>query len=230
MVVKNLERAGYLSVLFDAVLFKDVVKRHKIRYSEQIGNLGSYLMNNVANLYSFRRMSVALGFRSGVTLEKYLRFLIDAYLVFSLPKYLPKTLERIKSPRKIYAVDNGFISSLAVQHSQDLGKLLENLVFTELVKRGLQPGHDLFYYKTHNNREIDFLIKEGIEITKLIQVAYNINDNAVRERETKSLLEGEKEFKSREMTVITWDKEAKEELNGNTVFFIPFWKWASGNF
>ena len=57
VVTKDLDPRGYLDVLFDSLLFKDVVKRHKVRFSEQIDNLGSYLINNVAGQYSIRKLT-----------------------------------------------------------------------------------------------------------------------------------------------------------------------------
>lgn len=227
VVVKELDSGGYLSVLFDSLLFKDVVKRHKVKLSEQIGNLGAYLMNNAANLYSLRKLTNALGFNSGITLEKYLRYLIDAYLVFSLRCYSVKVGKRIKSPQKIYAVDNGFITAKAVQHSPDSGKLFENFVFMELVKRGLKPNQDLFYYKTRNDREVDFVLKEGIKVQELIQAAYGAKDELTEEREIKALLEASGELGAEKLTVLSWDEEKELEKNGKTIFFTPFWKWAT---
>lgn len=225
VVVKELDSKGYLSVLFDSLLFKDVVKRHKVRFSEQIGNLGSYLMNNVSNLYSLRELASALNFKSGVTLEKYLRYLIEAYLVFSLRRYSAKAGERLRSPQKIYAVDNGFVGAKAVQHSADSGRLMENLVFTELVKRGFSPNRDLFYYKTRNSREVDFVVKQETKISELIQVAYRTDDKIIQNREIKALLEASEELRVNKLTVLTWDEEKQVQKNRKTINFLPLWQW-----
>ncbi len=161
IVVKNLDAKGYLEVLFDSLLFKDVVKRHKVKFSMQIDNLSSYLINNFSNYYSLRKLKEVLNLKSVTTIEKYVRYLEEAYALFSVLRYSAKAVERIKSPKKIYVVDNGFIGAKAVQHSPDFGRLMENLIFIELIKRGCQPNRNLFYYKTRNNREVDFIIKKG---------------------------------------------------------------------
>ena len=129
VVVSNLDPKDYLEVLFDSLLFKDVVKRYRVRFSSHIGNLGSHLINNFASLYSLRKLQDILGLKSVTTTEKYTRYLEDAYLIFSVLRYSPKSVERIKSPKKVYVVDNGFVTTKAIQHSPDRGKLMENLVF-----------------------------------------------------------------------------------------------------
>lgn len=225
LVVNNLDPQGYLGVLFDSLLFKDVVKRHKVRFSQQLDDLGSYLINNVSSAYSLRKLVNILGFRSGVTLEKYLSYLTEAYLIFILERYSPKAGERIRSPKKIYAVDNGFVSAKAVQHSPDTGKLMENLVFVELVKRGYKPNRDLFYYKTRNNREVDFVLKKGTEETELIQVVYQTKDEATEQREIKALTEAEEELKTGKLTIITWDDKRQVKKGGATIDFVPLWEW-----
>ena len=224
IVVKNLDVEEYLSVLFDSLLFKDVVKRHKVRFAEQIENLSSYLINNVASTYSLRRLTKALDFRSGVTLEKYLSYLIEAYMLFSLQLYSHKSIERLKSPRKAYVVDNGFISAKAVQYSPDVGKLLENLVFIELVKKGFEPNRDLFYYKTRNDREVDFVLRKNKAITELVQVVYELNNPETEQREIKALIEASQELKVKNLTVITWNEKKVVEKNGLTINFVPVWE------
>jgi uncharacterized protein len=225
VVVSNLDPKDYLEVLFDALLFKDVVKRHRVKFSTQVGNLGAHLINNFANLYTIRKLLGVLNLRSATTTEKYIKYLEEAYLIFSLERYSPKSVQRIKSPRKVYAVDNGFVTAKAVQHSPDKGKLMENLVFTELVKRGAKPNRDLFYYKTRNDREIDFVVKKGIEVVELIQVCYESISFDVEQRETKALLEASGELKVKKLTVLTWDEKREIKKEGVVIQFKPLWEW-----
>lgn len=225
VVIKNQHPRGYLDVLFDALLFKDVVKRHKVRFAEQIDQLGSYLINNISNQYSFRKLANVLEFKSDVTLERYLKYLEEAYVVFSLSGFSAKAGERLRSPKKIYTVDNGFVVSKAVQHSPDNGKLMENLVFTELVKRGFEPNRELFYYKTRNSKEVDFAIRNGYETSELLQVCYDLRNSDVEQRETKALIEAGEELKVSKLTVLTWDEERETKKDGKTIKFKPLWKW-----
>ena len=163
--------------------------------------------------------------KSVATTEKYTKYLEEAYLVFSLLRYSPKSILRIKSPKKIYAVDNGFLNAKAIQHSPDKGKLMENLVFIELVKRGLKPNNELFYYKTRNDREIDFVVKKGIEIVELIQVCYETVVPETEQREIKALIEAGEELRAKNLTIITWDKNKEMEKDGKTIKFKRLWEW-----
>ena len=225
VAVSNVDPKDYLAVLLDSLLFKDVVKRHRVKFSTQVGNLAAHLINNFANLYTVRKLLEALNLKSATTIEKYINYLEEAYLIFSLLRYSPKSLDRIKSPRKVYAVDNGFIIAKAVQHSPDKGKLMENLVFTELVKRGVKPNRELFYYKTRNDREVDFVLKQGHVVTELIQVCYESINSDVEQRETKALFEASDELKVKKLTVLTWDEKREVKKDGMTVKFKPLWEW-----
>lgn len=224
VTTKDLDPRGYMDTLFDSLLFKDVVKRHNIRFAEQIDNLGSYLIDNVSNQYTLRKLASVLDFKSGVTLERYIRYLTDAYIIFSLRRYSYKSGERLKSPKKTYVVDNGFVTAKAIQHSPDKGKLLESLVFTELIKSGLEPNRDLFYYKTRNDREIDFVIKNGATVVELIQVAYDMNDPEVEKREVRALIEAGGELGVERLTILTWDEKRELRKDGVTITCTPVWE------
>lgn len=230
VVVSNLDPKDYLEVLFDSLLFKDVVKRHRVKFSSHIGNLGSYLINNFATLYSLRKLQDSLDLKSVTTTEKYTKYLEEAYLVFSVLRYSTKSIQRIKSPKKVYIVDNGFVTAKAIQHSPNTGKLMENLVFTELVKKGVKPSSELFYYKTRNDREVDFVVKKGLVIMELIQVCYEAINPDVEQREIKALVEAGKELsasggKIPKLTVLTWDEKRTIENSGMTIQFKPLWAW-----
>ncbi|HLD70784.1 MAG TPA: ATP-binding protein [Negativicutes bacterium] len=225
IVTKGVDPRGYLDVLFDAVMFKDVVKRHKVRFSKQISNLGSYLINNVSGLYGTKKLADVLNFKSQVTLENYLDYLTQAYLLFPLERHSSKATMRMKSYKKAYVVDNGFVTAKAVQHSPDTGKLMENLVFAELVKRGYKPGHELFYYKSKNDREVDFVLKKGYQVTELLQVCYDLTGPDVEQREVKALLEAGKELGVSNLVILTWNEEREITKDGLTIQVRPLWKW-----
>lgn len=225
LAVKNLEPKGYLDILLDSLIFKDIVKRYKIRLSEKIYNLEIYLLNNFASEFTFRKLTKALNFNSDVTLEKFLRYLEECYLVCVLSRYSHKTIERLSSPKKAYLIDNGYIAAKAIQYSPNNGKLMENLVFSELLKMNYKPNHNLFYYKTRNAKEVDFILRDDLKIKQLIQVAYRVDEIGVKSREMNALIEAGEELKCDNLMILTWDYENKENFKGKNINFIPLWKW-----
>jgi len=225
IVVKNLEPKIYLETLFDAILFRDVVKRYKVRFPQKIYDLATYLVSNFASLFSFTKLKNILEFRSINTAEKYMRYLENSYLIFTLNRFSFRVKEQIKTPKKVYLVDNGFILAKSSQFSKDSGKLMENLVFIEILRGGYKPNKDVFYYKTSTGKEVDFVLKKGVEIETLIQVCYGIDDLETKKREMKSLIEASNELNCNDLLIITWDYEEEEEFKNKKIRFLPLWKW-----
>lgn len=226
LLISNLKTESYLSPLIESLLFKDVIKRYKLRKSGQIYDLESYLINNTANEFTYERLANNLQLKSWATVVKYLSFLEEAYLLVTLGRYSHKTAQRLKSPKKAYMIDNGFFSAKAVSVSLNSGRLMENLIFTELLKMGRRPNMELFYYKTRNNREIDFVVRQENSIQELIQVAYEINGET-EQREIKALLEAQEELNAKKLTILTWDEKKEVEKDGLLVHFVPLWEWLS---
>ncbi len=225
LIVKELEPKGYLDILLNSQIFTDIVKRYKLRLSQKIYDLEIFLLNNFASEFSYRKLSNQLGFSSVATLEKFLGYLKEAYLLYVLERYSHKAGERLNLPKKAYMVDNGYIAAKAVQVSANNGKLMENLVFSELLKRGNRPNQNLFYYKTKNNKEIDFILHNGLKTKSLVQVAYNIDKMGIKEREMSALAQASAELKCKDLMVLTWDCEKNETFKNKKIKFIPVWKW-----
>jgi len=228
VVIKDMSANEYLDVLFDSILFKDIVKRHKIRFPQKISDLGNYLIDSHAGAYTVRKLLRTLEFRSSVTVEKYLKYLSDAYLLFYLNRLSFKSKERSKSPKKVYAIDNGLIKAKSVKHSPDWGRLMENMVFLELLKSGSRYNFDLFYYKTEKNgKEIDFVIKSGQKAVELIQVAYEINVKN-KDREISALLEAANELQCDNLSVVTLNQSDNLDYGSKKIKVISLGDWLAG--
>jgi len=225
LVVKELEPKGYLDTLINSQIFTDIVKRYKVRLSQKIYDLEIFLLNNFASEFSYRRLSKQLDFSSVATLEKFLGYLEGAYLICVLERYSHKAGERLSLPKKVYLIDNGFISAKAVQSSSNTGRLMENLVFSELPKKGYKSNQNLFYYKTKNNKEVDFVLREGLKTKSLIQVAYDVDKMGVKEREFDALVAASEELKCNDLILITWDSERTEIFKNKKIKIVPAWKW-----
>ena len=216
---------SYLSTLFDSILLKDVAKRHKVRNMTDLYNLATYLLSNFCNPVSANDLAGELGLSSVATTKKFCDYLTEPYLFFYLPRFNNKMKIMKKAPRKVYVVDNGFVQSTAFNLSENLGRLLENQIFVELMRRGCTPGQTLFYYRTRNDKEIDFVTRKGTKVEQLIQVCYDMTSEKTRKRELDALAEASEEFQCDNLLVITNCQQEIMKYKGKIIHVI-----STGNF
>jgi len=217
----------YLQTLFDSIILKDVVQRHNVRYADDLYNLARFLISSFSNEISYTKLKNTLKFRSVNTVQNYVRYLEDTYLVFHLDRFSFKQREQINAPKKMYAIDTGMVNALAFRFSENIGNLMENVVAVELLRQisSASSRIEVYYWKDPQHREVDFVIKDGTDISQLIQVCYDINDPGTKERELRSLARAAKELDCSDLLVITWDYDDVEDFKGNTIRFVPLWKW-----
>ena len=204
-IVKNREiEQAYLTALFDSIILKDVAQRHKIRKITELYDLADYLISNYSNPLSYNEIAEELSLGSVTTVKKFCGYLAEPYLFFYLPRYNNKLKEMKKAPRKVYVIDNGFIYTRSFELSSNNGRQLENMVFIELLRRGYNLKKSLFYYRTSNDKEVDFVTRDGRKVTSLIQVSYDISKAKTRERELDALVKASEELKCDNLLIITW--------------------------
>lgn len=155
------------------ILYQDIIPRYGLRNAEAIERLFFYLLSNVTGVLNYTALANIFGI-SKKTVEEYIRYFEDVFLLQRIDKFHNKPKEQIKSSKKIYALDNGLLQ-IAPKHSEDLGKLLENAVFIKLN----QECERLSYLK--ETYEVDFYTGEA-----LYQVAYDISAEKTRNRELRS--------------------------------------------
>ena len=208
---------SYLSTLFDSILLKDVAQRHNVRNTTDLYNLATYLLSNFCNPISANELAGELGMSSVATTKKFCDYLNEPYLFFYLPRFNNKLKLMNKAPKKVYVVDNGFVQSTAFNLSENLGRLLENQVFVELLRRGYIPGQTLFYYRTRNDKEIDFVTRKGAKVEQLIQVCYDMTPEKTRKRELDALVEAAEELHCDNLLVITNTQQEETEWENRKI-------------
>jgi predicted AAA+ superfamily ATPase len=225
-VVLEKEKEKILKEFYDLTLFKDIIERHNLRNISLAKFLLSFFAQNFSCEISVNKILnffKSQGKKFGRnTLYDYIDKIQDTVAIFFVNRYSEKIYTRESWPKKIYLADTGI--SRVVRFSTDTGRLMENAVFLELLRRtNIHPLMEIYFLRV-NNREIDFVVKEGMKMS-LIQVCYEIEDLKRREREIKSLLKGSEELKCNDLQIITWDYEGEEKFNGLSIRFIPLWKW-----
>jgi len=225
VVLGSAEPSAYLRTLFDSAVLRDIVTRHRIRAATAIHDLLNLLINNAASRFSARSLERSLGTLSTATIQKFIGYCREAYLVQDLQPYFFKPKMRVKADRKIYVFDNGFISAKSQPVTSNGSRLLENLVFVELVRRGFKPNMDLFYYQTRSGTEVDFLLRQRSENLELLQVTETLSSLKAREREIRALRQGAEELKLRKLTVVTLDTEETIREAGAEIAVVPCRTW-----
>ncbi|MFH1338482.1 MAG: ATP-binding protein [Candidatus Omnitrophota bacterium] len=210
----------YLRELFDKIISQDIIFRHNVKYVKDLREISLYAVSNFSSPFTYRRIKDAFGIRSVHTVKNYLDYMEEAYLVFQLNPFSFKVKQQINQPRKLYCIDTGFINALAPKTTLDRGKLMENAVFIELLRRGKEV-----YFYAQPDCEVDFLVKQGLRIKQLIQVCFSVSDRDTKKREIRALLRASHRLTCNDLTVITWDDEAQEVVNSKRIKFIPLWKW-----
>lgn len=215
------QRKLILTNIYNDVLSRDIVSRFNVSY-EIVQKVSYHLLSNNGCEFSFRSVAKATGL-SIETVEKYLEFLKESFILLTLDVFSYKTKVQFKQNKKIYSIDTGLKNAVSFKFSEDRGRFAENLVFIELKRR----GKDVYYWK-NSKGEVDFVIKEGLQPTALIQVCWDITDTKTKKREMNSLLEAMQLFKLKQGIVITEDYSGTEKVDGKIVTFVPLWKWLLG--
>jgi uncharacterized protein len=225
----SINKKNYLLTLFESTIYKDIVKRYRITAAERIENLGRYLLSNTGSEYSYRSLVHVVRCKSDLTVRKYLRFLEEAFMLFSVPRFSFKVKEQAAQNKKIYSIDNGFITTVGFNASPNIGHLAENTVAVILERRKLQGSFQYFFWKNMKHEEVDFVCMEKGRITRLIQVCWNLDNPKTADREVRSLIKAGKELQCDSLEIISEKKESQEEIEWSgkkaVVTYIPLWKW-----
>lgn len=219
---------SYLSTLFDSIIWKDVAKRHNIRNITDLNNLALYLLSNFCNPLSANDIAREISMTSVTTTRKFMDYLHEPYLFYYLPRFNNKLKLMKKAASKVYVIDNGFVAAKAFNLSENLGRLLENEVFVELLRMGYKVETTLFYYRSRNDREVDFVTRQGTRIERLIQVCYDMSSPKTEKREVDSLIECAGELRCNNLMIITNNDEREILKDGYCIKVVPFVKFVMG--
>ena len=216
---------SYLKTLFDSIIMKDIVRRYKVRKVEELYQFATYMISIFTSPFTYSSITEELGLSSKTTVQKFCTYLKNCYLFFYLPRYNHKLKLMQKAPQKVYIVDNGFLSSSAFQISENKGRLLENLVLLEFIRRKYEIGKNLFYYRNQSDKEVDFVVRENNIVRQLVQVCWDMSNPKTQKREIGSLMACAKDFPNGELFVITWNEQKEITMNAKIIHVIPYYKW-----
>ncbi|MFH1387991.1 MAG: ATP-binding protein [Patescibacteria group bacterium] len=210
-----------LKNVYEDILYRDIVVRYDIKETKSLRELALYFLTNLGGLFSYNKLKKNLSLGSVNTVKSYTEHLENSFLIFTINLFSYSLKQQAVAPKKVYCLDNGLANAVSFRFSRDRGKFLENLVFIELKRR----NEDIYYYKTKNNLEVDFLLKKGRKVKQLIQVSQNLKENKTKEREINGLITALKELKLKQGLILTEDEEEVITLKGIKIIVQPIYKW-----
>ena len=205
-------------IYYETIILKDIVARYNLKNFENIKKVAFYLISNIGKPISINNIKTSLNISYDLV-EKYYEYLKDTYLIFDLSKYDSSLKKQFSSQNKVYTGDLSFNYNLGFKFSEDLGRILENLVFIELKRSELE----IYYHK--DKKECDFLIKQGHKIVQAIQVTRTLNNEETKKREIEGLIDAMKSYKLKTGLILTEDEENEFIENEYKIKVMPIWKW-----
>jgi len=221
---------SYVADLFSDIIQRDIIQRHRVKMTSKLADLSKYLISNSSSEVSYSKLRNMLGVASKHTIQDWISYMEQAYLLFKTERFSYKLKEAMIAPKKVYAIDTG----LATAVSSEIGfaRLMETAVAVELQRRShyfWPPSRQINYWKDHAQREVDFVVREGNKVLELLQVTYASKETEIAGREAENLLAASAELKCKNLTIITWDYEREAGGKNKKISFVPLWKWLLGS-
>ena len=208
----------YLKRIYEDILYRDIITRFGIKEVKSFRQLSNYIFTNFTKEASYNSLKNILGIKTTMTVRSYVGFLEESYLIFELFKYDYSLKKQYTSDKKLYVIDNGMRNATAFYFSDDRGRLLENLIFIELKRR----GKNLYYFK--DKLECDFLIQEKNMIVGAVQVTQKI-DQANEKREFEGLKNAFDRLRIKNGLILTENQNETRTINAKKIIIQPIWQW-----
>ncbi len=216
------QKVSYINNVIDVVILKDIMKKNNVSNAQAMQNLTEYLMDNIGNLTSQRNISDVLN-RNGIsidhkTVSNYIRYLCQGFIFYKVKRYDIKGKGYLETNEKYYLVDIGARFAKLGKRNLDYGRVYENIVAMELLRR----GYEIYVGKLYQ-KEVDFVAMKGTEKI-YIQVSDNISSSDTLERELNPL----KQIKdSYPKILIANTKHDEYDIDGIKVIDIANWLYQS---
>lgn len=225
LVINNYQHSQrILQEYYHVMVIRDLLERYDIKNLPALKYFIRRILVNITKptainkiFHELKSVGISVGKNS---LYEWIDYLEAVYLFFPLPRYEPSMVKENAAEKKYYCIDNGLHRALSAQLSDNMGALLENMVFLWLRNNSSMDAR-LYYYK--GNRECDFVVAVGGQVVKLIQVCWDISDKETRNRELEGLMEASEKLSCDSLWLITADAEETLQLNNKYINIRPAW-------
>ncbi len=219
-VVLTEEEKDKMQILKDyytAVIEKDIIQRYQVRDIKKLKEFCLNLYANAASHFSGyqaeKRQKI-----SQPTANKFLEYAREVFLVQTTDYFSYSFTEQKANPYKVYAIDPGLYNAVSFRFSENLGRIFENVVYLALRRK----GEEIFYWK--GKGEVDFLIRKGTRIDRLINVCWELNKKNEK-REFSGLYEAMKQFNVSNAQIIVNGYDDQVDIKGKKIVISNFFNW-----
>ncbi len=219
-VVLTEEEKDKMQILKDyytAVIEKDIIQRYQVRDIKKLKEFCLNLYANVATHFSGyqaeKRQKI-----SQPTANKFLEYAREVFLVQTTDYFSYSFTEQKSNPYKVYAIDPGLYNAVSFRFSENIGRIFENVVYLVLRRK----GEEIFYWK--GKGEVDFLIRKGTRIDRLINVCWELNKKNEK-REFSGLYEAMKQFNVSNAQIIVNGYDDQVDFKGKKIVISNFFNW-----
>ena len=212
------DRSNYIKEVYETIVTRDLIQKYALPDTSVLQKLSEFLMDNISNLTSPNKVSNILvenkTITNHVTVGKYIKYLCNAFVFYNIKRYDIRGKKYLENTEKFYLCDSGIRYAILGSINIDYGRVYENIVCIELLRR----GYDVYVGKLYQ-KEIDFVVQKGSE--KLyIQVSDNISGQETFQRECDPLLKIRDAYPK---VIIARTKHPKYSYEGIEIYDIADW-------
>ena len=218
-------KTRYIGNLVNNILRRDIEQRHNIKYKGAFEQLTHHLMNIAPITIVENELASVVGLKSNHTVNNYIGFLKEAYLILGLKRFSTKSRQRVRN-EKVYPIDVALMDGRQDAFAGDnLGWRLETIVYIELLRRNRPINRDVYYFKNASGYEADFVVCRDNRVEEIYQVSFDISKDKTRKRELRGLLTASAETNCNNLYLITDFQRETLTMAGQTIEIIPAYDW-----
>lgn len=192
---------------YNSIVERDIILRNNVRHKTELKDILLYVMSHITSCVSTYNLEKGMGV-SSQTISAYLEYMEQAFLISRVKQYDQNVKKQIYNPDKVYVADTGLAHIAGFQFSPNIGRYMENAVFQHFHSQ----NKDIYYWQ--NGKEVDFVIRNGLMLSELIQVTYRLHADAW-ERETSALSLAAQQYPDAKKALIYWEDDYPDKPAGD---------------